>query len=291
VILATRAGALDLSRPRVMGILNTTPDSFSDGGDHLTPEAAIARAEVMVEDGADLIDIGGESSRPGAAPVPAEEELRRVVPIVEILAQRLPHVPISVDTTKAAVARAACDAGASLVNDISALRFDARMADVLRAHDVPVILMHMQGTPADMQANPVYGDVVEDIKLFFRERLAFLAARGLKNAAVLDPGIGFGKRFEHNLEILRRLKEFRDLERPLLVGPSRKAFLGRLLAGDGTTPPPHERDAATAVACLWAVQAGARLVRVHDVKGVRQALRVWEALGAGAVADPGNRRG
>lgn len=284
MILRTRSAALDLSaRTHVMGVLNVTPDSFSDGGKYLSPEAAIARAEELAEEGADIIDVGGESTRPGAAPVPLEGELRRVVPVVEALAQRLPRIPISVDTSKAEVARQCLEEGASLINDVSALRYDPKMVDVLRANDVPVILMHMRGDPRAMQQNPAYGDVVSDIKAFFRERLEFAGRSGMKKERILlDPGIGFGKTLEHNLEILRKLRDFLDLGCPLVVGTSRKSFIGRLLAEGERVLGPDQREEGTIASCLWAASGGARILRVHAVKGVRRALKIWEAIERGA---------
>jgi dihydropteroate synthase len=278
MILNTRAGDLKLSsRVHLMGVLNVTPDSFSDGGKFLSPEAALARAEAMAEEGADIIDVGGESTRPGAPPVPLQEEIRRVVPVVEVLAQRFPSLPISVDTTKAEVARLCLEEGASIINDVSALRFDAGMAAVLREHGVPVILMHMQGSPSDMQDNPAYGDVAREIKDFFQERLGFLADQGLKNQTVLDPGIGFGKMLEHNVAILKNLRSFVEMGKPVLLGTSRKSFLGRLLAEEGRPLPPEEREEATLASGLWAALQGVHILRVHDVRAAARSLKVWRA--------------
>lgn len=279
-ILHTRAGDLNLTgRAHVMGVLNVTPDSFSDGGRFLSPEAAIARAETMVEEGAEIIDVGGESSRPGAAPVPLDEELRRVAPIVEILAQRLPRIPISVDTYKAQVARRALEAGASIINDISALRTDPEMVSVLKEHGVPVILMHMQGSPENMQIQPRYTDVVAEINDFFEERLAFCARHGLNNQIVLDPGIGFGKTLEHNLEILRRLAELGKWSHPILIGTSRKSFLARILeARGGNASEPQDRLEGSVASAVWAASQGARILRAHDVKATRRALDVLAAI-------------
>jgi dihydropteroate synthase len=281
MMLKTRAKTLDLSRPLLMGVLNVTPDSFSDGGKFLTPEAAIARAEELIESGADVLDVGGESTRPGAAAVSLDEELSRVLPVVETLCQRFPETPVSLDTTKAEVARRGLDLGVSLVNDVSALRFDKDMAAVVREHGVPVILMHMRGDPRTMQSRPAYDDVVAEIKSFFRERISAALSSGLKeDNLLLDPGIGFGKTLEHNLEILRRFGELNEFGRPLVVGVSLKSFIGALSEG----APPAEREAGTIAASLWAAQAGARLLRVHDVKAMRQALAVWDA-----IARPGAR--
>jgi dihydropteroate synthase len=288
MILKTRAKDLNLSRPCLMGVLNVTPDSFSDGGRYMSPEAAIARAEELVEEGADMLDIGGESTRPGASPIPLEEEIQRVVPLVEILAQRLPHIPISIDTTKAEVARLALEEGASLVNDVSALQLDSKMAAVVREHQIPVILMHRQGDPRTMQKNPHYTDVVKDIKRFFQERSAFATAQGLKTHQILlDPGIGFGKTVEHNLQILRGIKSFLELDRPLVIGTSRKTFIGKILAADLTSAlsrdtvaplSPEERLEGTLATHLWAAHQGAHILRVHDVKATRRALTLWETL-------------
>lgn len=280
MILKTRAKTLDFSGgPRLMGILNATPDSFSDGGQYLTPEAAIARAETMAEEGADLIDVGGESTRPGAPPVPLEEELRRVLPIVDILAQRLPQTPLSVDTTKAEVARQCLDAGASLINDVSALQFDTKMAGVVRERQIPVILMHMQGDPRTMQKNPVYKDVIRDIQAFFKERVAWAVKNGLKPEQILlDPGIGFGKTVEHNLEILRNLKSFQDLGHPLVLGTSRKSFIGKLLGSKDKPLPPEDRLEGTLATHLWAAIQGVHVLRVHDVKETRRAIEIWRAM-------------
>ncbi len=280
MILKTRAKTLDFSGgPRLMGILNATPDSFSDGGQYLTPEAAIARAETMAEEGADLIDVGGESTRPGARPVPLEEELRRVLPIVDILAQRLPQTPLSVDTTKAEVARQCLDAGASLINDVSALQFDTKMAGVVRERQIPVILMHMQGDPRTMQKHPVYKDVIQDIQAFFKERVAWAVKNGLKPEQILlDPGIGFGKTVEHNLEILRNLKSFQDLGHPLVLGTSRKSFIGKLLGSKDKPLPPEDRLEGTLATHLWAAIQGVHVLRVHDVKQTRRAIEIWRAM-------------
>ncbi len=213
----------------VMGIVNVTPDSFSDGGRYAVHDQAVAHALQMVAEGADLVDVGGESTRPGSRPVDADEELRRVVPVVTALV-RQSGVPVSVDTSKAAVARACLDAGAHVINDVTALTGDAAMAEVVRSHGAGAILMHMQGTPETMQLAPVYADVVLDIYRFFEERLQSLAGRGLEPARlVVDPGIGFGKTLEHNLTLLRDLERFQELGRPVCLGVSRKGFLGKLL--------------------------------------------------------------
>lgn len=266
---------LDLgARTLIMGILNVTPDSFSDGGTFLDPAAAVAEGKRMLAEGADLLDIGGESSRPGARPVPVEEELRRVVPVVDRLFRDTGAL-ISVDTTKARVAEEAIAAGAAVVNDISALRADARMGDLACRSGVGLILMHMQGTPQTMQEAPAYGDVVRDVLAFLRERgqAAFIAGV-LDTAIVYDPGIGFGKTYEHNLELLRRLPEFRGLGRPVLVGPSRKAFVGKATG----VSDPRDRLEGTAAAVTLAIAGGAAIVRVHDVAAMARVTRLADAV-------------
>lgn len=255
-----------------MGVLNVTPDSFFDGGRYQTLEAAEARASRMVEEGADLIDVGGESSRPGAAPVPVDEELRRAIPVIERLAHRFPAVPLSIDTTKAEVARHAIHAGARIVNDISALRGDPDMAPLVARTGVTVILMHMQGEPASMQSHPSYQEVAGDLQAFFAERLGWAAQQGISRQAIwLDPGIGFGKTVSHNLTLLRRLGEFRRFALPLVVGTSRKSFLGPSL-------PPEERLEGSLVTALWAVLHGTKILRVHDVQATVRALQALEAI-------------
>ena len=256
-----------------MGILNATPDSFSDGGLFLRPDAAARHAERMVEDGADLIDVGGESTRPGSRPVPLAEELHRVIPVIERLAARV-RVPISVDTSKAEVARLAIDAGASMVNDVTALRGDARMAGVVARAGVPVILMHMRGTPQAMQRRPRYRDVVEDVATFLEGAARRAQAAGIaRERLLLDPGIGFGKALAHNLSLLRRLDRFVAMGYPVVIGPSRKSFIGQILGA-----PPEERLAGTLACIAFAAARGAAMVRVHDVKQVRQFLTIWQAL-------------
>lgn len=263
------------SRPLIMGVLNVTPDSFADHGRHFDHTLALAHARELVAAGAGILDIGGESTRPFAEPVPLEEELRRVIPIIEAIAPEIP-VPISIDTYKAPVARAALAAGAAIINDISALRFDPEMAPLAAASGAPVILMHMQGSPRDMQRDPHYDDLMGEITAFFRERLEFAVSRGIpRELIVLDPGIGFGKTIGHNLEILRRLEVFLELGCPLLVGPSRKAFIGHLTG----LPAGPDRDVGTLAALLAAVQHGAKIVRTHNVAYARQFFAVWEAIG------------
>jgi dihydropteroate synthase len=261
-------------RTLIMGILNVTPDSFSDGGRYTTVEAAVAHAQRLVAEGADILDIGGESTRPGADPVPLEEELRRVLPVVRAVRRALPEVCLSVDTYKARVAAEALEAGADLINDVSALRFDPEMARVVAQAGVPVVLMHMKGTPKTMQQNPTYQDVVREIVAFLRERIEFAVAQGIARERILvDPGIGFGKRPEHNTEILRRLGELRELGRPILLGTSRKSFLGAL-----TKRPVEERLEETIASVVVGVLHGADIVRVHDVAPLKPALAVADAV-------------
>ncbi len=263
-------------RVHVMGILNVTPDSFSDGGRFLRLDDAVRRAEEMVAEGADLIDVGGESSRPGSDPVPLDEELDRVIPVVEALAKRIP-APISVDTYKAEVARRALDAGAALVNDISAMRFDPRMKELIAERGVPVILMHMLGTPRDMQISPSYEDVIGEISAFLRDRIAEAVSAGIaRTQIVVDPGIGFGKRVADNLEIVRRLDAFHALGCPILLGPSRKSFIGKAL-----DLPSEERLEGTAAVVALSVLRGAHLIRVHDVRQMVRVVRMVEAIERG----------
>jgi dihydropteroate synthase len=259
-----RAGdkSIDLSRPVVMGILNVTPDSFSDGGAHLDPQAAVTHAECMLEEGAAIIDIGPESTRPGAAPVSASEQIRRAVPVIDALHQRRPEAVISIDTRDAVVAAAALAAGAVIVNDISALRDDADMAALVARRAAGVVLMHMQGTPQTMQQNPQYGDVVVEVTGFLRERAAYAQSQGIgPDRIALDPGIGFGKTIEHNLALLRGLQSLAALGYPVVVGASRKSFIGRLL----DQPHADQRLAGSLVCDLVAVMNGALVVRVHEV--------------------------
>jgi len=262
-----------------MGVVNVTPDSFSDGGRFFDATAALAQARALAAAGADILDIGGESTRPFADPVPLEEELRRVVPVIQALAAEI-GLPISIDTYKAPVARAALEAGATVINDISALRFDPEMAELAAAHQVPVILMHMQGTPRDMQVEPRYGDLLGEVKAFFQERLEFAASREIsRDLLVLDPGIGFGKTWSHNLEILNHLDTFLDLGCPLLAGPSRKAFIGHILG----LPNGEVRDIGTLAALGMAVLKGAKIVRTHNAAYARQFLTVLEAIRTGEL--------
>ena len=282
----TWASLLSAPRPMIMGIINVTPDSFADAGRRFfEPATAVNQARALAAAGADILDIGGESTRPFADPVPLEEELRRVLPVIEAIAAEVP-VPISIDTYKAEVARAALAAGATIINDISALRFDPAMAPLAAAAQAPVVLMHMQGTPKDMQREPHYDDLMGELKAFFRERLEFARSQGLsRDLLVLDPGLGFGKTRDHNLEIINRLDEFLDLGCPLLLGPSRKAFIGHLTG----QPAGAERDIGTLAALAVAVLKGAKIVRTHNVAYARQFLDVLQAINAaGLRGGPGD---
>jgi dihydropteroate synthase len=255
-----------------MGIVNVTPDSFSDGGLFLEADAAVDHGLAMAKEGAAILDVGGESSRPGAAPVPAEQELRRVLPVVERLAGAGHR--ISIDTTNAAVARAALDAGATIVNDISAFRFDPALAGLVAERKADCCLMHMLGDPRTMQEDPRYGDVVSEVKAFLEERLAFATGEGVPEERVwLDPGIGFGKTVAHNLELLRRLDEIVAVGRPVVIGTSRKSFLGKLTGGK----PEAERLPGTIATNVIALERGATVFRVHDVAPVVDALTVAAA--------------
>ncbi len=265
-----------------MGVVNVTPDSFSDGGRFLDADAAVEHGLRLAGEGADILDIGGESTRPGAEPVGADEELRRVVPVIERLA-RNGQVRLSIDTTKAGVARAALEAGATLVNDVSALRFDPEMAALVAETGAGCCLMHMLGEPRTMQENPRYEDVVSEVKAFLEERLAFAVGEGIDEDRVwLDPGIGFGKTVEHNLELLRRLDEIVAIGRPVVVGTSRKSFLGKLAGGRGE----GERLPGTIATNVLALDRGASVFRVHDVAPNADALAVATAT---VRADVGER--
>jgi dihydropteroate synthase len=261
--------------PLIMGVVNVTPDSFSDGGQFLDADAAVEHGLRLAAEGAHILDIGGESTRPGADPVGEEEELRRVVPVIERLTQD-GNARLSIDTTKVAVARAALDAGATLVNDVSALRFDPGMAGLVAETGVGCCLMHMLGEPRTMQEDPRYDDVVSEVKAFLEERLAFAVAEGIDEERVwLDPGIGFGKTVEHNFELIRRLDELTALGRPLVVGFSRKRSLGRILGDPDATTGPLSASIAAAVA---AYERGATILRVHDVREHMEALTAAKAV-------------
>jgi dihydropteroate synthase len=261
-------------RPLLMGIVNVTPDSFSDGGRFLDPGAAVGRALQLVADGADLLDIGGESTRPYSEPVTAEDEIRRVLPVIERLSKQV-EVPISIDTSKAMVARAAVDAGAQIINDVTGLEGDPRMLELVLESQVGVCVMHMQGTPQTMQDNPTYFDVVAEVREYLRRRRDELVAAGVEHERIcLDPGIGFGKTHEHNIELMAHCRELHALGCPLLVGHSRKGFLGKLIGNNDA-----DRTFATVGAALSLAMQGVQIVRVHDVRSLRDALAAFEATG------------
>lgn len=260
-------------RTYVMGILNLTPDSFSDGGKYSNVEAAVVAAEQMWQDGADIIDVGGESTRPGSKPVPIKEEIKRVVPVIRALAKKH-RMAISIDTRKSEVAKAALEAGAQMINDVSGLRFDKKMAKVAVKYKVPICLMHMRKTPATMQKNIAYSDLMGEIIEYLAEGIAIANGAGiLPEQIILDPGLGFGKMDEHNLEIVRKLRQFKVLGRPILVGPSRKATIGRVL-----NLPARERVEGTAAMVAAAILNGANIVRVHDVKEMVRVARTIDAI-------------
>jgi dihydropteroate synthase len=266
---------LKLDRPQVMGIVNVTPDSFSDGGAHATAEAAVVHALELAKEGADLLDIGGESTRPGAEEVPVEEELRRVIPVIEQLAKRT-SLPISIDTSKPEVMRAAVAAGAGMINDVYALRREGAL-EAAAALGVPVVLMHMQGEPRSMQQAPDYDDVVGDVHRFLTERLFAAEMSGIaKKNLIVDPGFGFGKNTRHNLALLAQLERFAELGVPVLAGLSRKRTLGELTGREAA----QDRVFASVAAHLIAAQRGARLLRAHDVAATVDALKVWNAVAA-----------
>jgi dihydropteroate synthase len=261
---------------QVIGILNVTPDSFSDGGQWSSEQALSAHIVQLLADGADIIDVGGESTRPFAEPVRAEEELARVLPAIRKIRERS-AIPISIDTTKAMVARQALAAGATMINDISALRHDPEMINVVRSFSGPVIVMHMQNTPGDMQVAPRYDNVVGEINDFFAERIGWMESQGISRARIIvDPGIGFGKALEHNLLILRNIQAFKHHGCPVLIGHSRKSFLGQLL-----NIPLTERDCPTALVSAFCIQQGADILRVHDVRSTHQAIKLTAAFTQG----------
>ena len=272
VSLHHRGGEMTFERSRVMGVLNVTPDSFSDGGRFFRPDAAVARALEIAGEGADILDLGGESSRPGSVAVDAAEEWARLEPVFRGLAGKL-RIPISIDTAKPEVAAKAVAAGAAIVNDITGLR-DLAMRQLVAKEGLGAVILHMQGDPRTMQEDPKYEDVVEDIHLFFEDRLDECEEAGISlDQLLIDPGIGFGKTVDHNVEILRRLDEFTDLDVPLLVGTSRKSFLGKIAGGEA-----HERLEASVASAVAAVLSGANMVRVHDVAPHVRALRIADAL-------------
>lgn len=260
--------------PVIMGILNVTPDSFSDGGKFLSSTPAVDHALQMIDQGAEIIDIGGESTRPGSKPVTPEQQIARTIPVIKDLASQT-KTPISIDTTSSKVAQAALAAGASIINDISALQADDKMASLVAQTSVPIVLMHMQGSPGNMQKNPTYKDVVKEVMQFLEERIDFAISAGIERSQIIiDPGIGFGKTVEHNLLLLQNLDQFQKLEVPVLIGSSRKAFIGKILGIDD----PADRTFGTAASVAWAVAAGAQIIRVHDVKEMCQVAKLTAAI-------------
>jgi dihydropteroate synthase len=260
-------------RPLIMGILNVTPDSFSDGGKYLTREKALDHALKMVEDGADIIDVGGESSRPFSRPISTDEELKRVIPVIESLRERS-NIPISIDTCKAKVAEESCLAGADIVNDISGLRYDPEMPDTVSTAKAKIVIMHMKGLPETMQADPYYDDVIAEICTFFQERIQFAAAKGIdQDNIILDPGIGFGKRVEDNLKIIKHIDVFKRFGLPVLVGTSMKGFIGKI-----TKSTLKERIEGTLASISISVWNGADIVRVHDVKKAKKVVLLTDAI-------------
>lgn len=273
-ILNCRGKQLDLnSRTHIMGILNVTPDSFSDGGKYNNPQRALQRALEMEEEGADIIDVGGESTRPGSDPISPEEELDRILPVLELLLKEV-EIPISVDTYKARVAKTVLELGVHMINDISGLHFDGEMARVVADYDVPVVLMHIRGRPKDMQRNPIYKDLMGEIIDYLEESINLALGNGVKEENIIvDPGIGFGKKPEHNLLILRRLGELKTLGYPLLIGPSRKSFIGKILA-----LPVDQRLEGTAACVALGISNGADIVRVHDVKEIKRVIQITDLI-------------
>ena len=258
----------------VMGIVNVTPDSFSDGGKFFSPEVAISHASKLITQGANIIDIGGESTRPGAEQVSESEELKRVIPVIEKIRTDNPTILISIDTTKASVAKHAVEAGANIINDVSGLSFDNNMISVVESFNIPVVIMHMKGNPQNMQLNPDYKDIVNEILDFFKIKIKTAIQSGInRSMIILDPGIGFGKTVEHNFQLLSRLNEFNVLELPIMIGPSRKSFIGITL-----DLPPEDRVEGTAAAVSAGVMNGASIVRVHDVKSMKRVVRIIEKV-------------
>lgn len=266
--------ALDLSsRTHLMGVLNVTPDSFSDGGRFFKLEEAIKQGLKLAEEGVDIIDIGGESTRPGSEPVTIEEELRRVIPVIEELTKRI-KIPISIDTYKSKVAKEALDSGASMVNDISGLRYDPEMKKVIAEYDVPVVLMHIQGTPKNMQENPKYENLLEDIKRYLYQSISIAEKAGIgEDKIIIDPGIGFGKTLEDNLKILKNLREFKSLGKPVMIGVSRKSFIGKIL-----DLPSDERLEGSLASIAVAIMNGANILRVHDVKESKRVAKLVDEI-------------
>ena len=258
----------------VMGIVNVTPDSSSDGGKFFSPEVAISHASKLIMQGADIIDIGGESTRPGAKLVSESEELKRVIPVIEKIRTDNPKILISIDTTKASVAKYAVEAGANIINDVSGLSFDNNMTGIVESLNVPIVIMHMKGNPQNMQLNPKYKDIVNEILDFFKIKIKIAIQSGInRSMIILDPGIGFGKTVDHNFELLSRLNEFNVLELPIMIGPSRKSFIGITL-----DLPPEDRVEGTAAAVSAGVMNGASIVRVHDVKSMKRVVKIIEKI-------------
>jgi dihydropteroate synthase len=273
---------LELGRQtKIMGVVNVTPDSFSDGGHFFQCDDAVTQGEKLAEDGAHVLDIGGESTRPYSEPVSAEEEIRRVIPVIERLEKRV-SIPISIDTTKAFVAKRALDAGASIINDVGALRLDPQMADIAATHGVPIILMHMLGTPKTMQVSPEYDDLLGEITSFLGNSIQCALEQGISKAKIIvDPGIGFGKTVSHNLLLIQNLYELKELDVPILIGPSRKAFIRNILKGEGqqdVSPLSPEVESGTQAAVSVAVMQGAHIVRVHDAAATRATIQIVDAI-------------
>lgn len=266
---------LEFERPLVMGVINATPDSFSDGGQFLDTDKALEQARKMIDDGADMIDIGGESSRPGSEPVSADAEIARVIPVIERLRQ-LSGIPISIDTSKAAVAEKAISVGVDIINDISALRNDPDMVEVVAENKVPVVLMHMLGEPKTMQVNPNYSNCINEIKQFFSERIHYCHNYGIdRSQIILDPGIGFGKRLEDNMTIFKNLDEFASFDCPVMVGASRKSFIQMITHKQDK---PTNRIGGSLSTVLWAVEKNVNIVRIHDVAETVEAIAVMQAI-------------
>ena len=274
-ILLPSGRILTFDKPLVMGILNVTPDSFSDGGRTLTPDSALIAAANMITHGVDIIDIGGESSRPGAVVIELAEEIKRVIPVIKAI-RKISDIPISIDTCKTETARLAYDAGADMVNDISALRFSDTMVHFIAEKKIPVILMHMLGTPQTMQKNPVYQNVNAEIIEYFKTQIIYAEANGIdRDKIIIDPGIGFGKRLKDNLEILSNLDQYKSLGQPILIGTSRKSFIEKL---HPTGKPPENRIGGSIASMLAAIQNGADIVRVHDTEETIEAINILKAI-------------
>jgi len=258
--------------PYLMGIINVTPDSFSDGGEVDTVEKALKRAELLLKEGASILDIGGESTRPFSDPVPEEIEIKRVLPVIKAIRENFPEAIISVDTYKAKVAELALKTGADMINDISGCQFDKKMIDVAKDFQCPIVIMHIKGTPKTMQINPYYENVIKEIKAYFYERIDFLTNKGIAfEKIILDPGLGFGKTFQHNLEIIKNLEEFKEFKRPILLGPSRKSFIGEIVK-----KPPKERDGGTAGFAIYSYFKGVHFLRVHNVSLINDVLKTFK---------------